>query len=342
MSTEPTLVDYQSLIEQLPIAAVVCDSDQLIQYSNSVAKLLFTDGIDAKLDDLISIASESPHRATIKSSPEVQFQYTCHEIDDSHKVHYFSPDCARQQQLTQVAAIGDFAGRVAHDVNNALNSIFGYLDLLSMQLEDDEDAMGYINEATGGANKALDLMQAISRLAGYVPSGDKIPLHELIESLVAVIAEKAEIECENVNANIKLDLSAEKQFVIGEDIQLNWAIECLVKNAIEATACEEGPEVLVSLSTSNYVVGAAEAVRNNCEVGEYVVIQVSDSGKGINAKEFDSLILPFYSSKERSPGVGLGLTSVATTLRAHGGFVKIESCLGAGSSISCYLPVEED
>jgi signal transduction histidine kinase/ActR/RegA family two-component response regulator len=236
-----------------------------------------------------------------------------------------------EQQLIQaqkMETIGTLAGGIAHDFNNLLGIILGYAHRMRSAPEN-IDA------------KALDaIIMATERGAGLVRQ-------------LLTFARKTEVQFESVHVegvlreltlllrdtfpktiDIRLDIEPNLPSIKADPNQLHQALLNLCLNARDAMP--NGGALTLRASTA-----ASDTLRlkhPQATQQRYVCLCVTDSGQGMDQPTQDRIFEPFFSTKDRHKGTGLGLAVVYGIVNAHNGFIDVESRVGAGTSIQLYLP----
>ncbi|MBX3486604.1 MAG: response regulator [Candidatus Paracaedibacteraceae bacterium] len=234
-------------------------------------------------------------------------------------------------QSQKMQAVGQLAGGVAHDFNNLLTAMIGYCDLLLQRYLPNDPSYNDIIQIKQNANRAANLVRqllAFSRQQTLQPKVTNITdnLVELSTLLRRLIG--AGIELKMVHAR---DL----WFVKADIGQLEQVIINLVVNARDAMKAGG----ILTLRTSN--IHFAKQQRYGHDVipkGDYVAVEVIDTGTGIAPEHLELIFEPFFSTKEVGEGTGLGLSTVYGIVKQTGGFVQVESKLGQGTTFKILLP----
>jgi len=189
-----------------------------------------------------------------------------------------------------------------------------------------------VDTIESGAKRGADLT---SKLLTFAHGGrvEKAPL-----DVNALIRETLNIISRTFDRSIAIrtDLAAAPLFVDADAGQIQQALMNLFVNARDAMP--SGGELLIESALQNF---SAEDARTHIEakVGPYAMISVSDTGLGIDRATQQKIFEPFFTTKESGKGTGLGLTLVYGVVKNHGGFVKVYSEVGKGSTFRLYLPV---
>ena len=229
---------------------------------------------------------------------------------------------AKQNLETEKANIKGLISDISHQTKTPMANIKLYSELLSEQLEEDGMEAELLGQIQAQAQKLEFLIQALTKLSRLetnilevVPVKNQVK--PLLESAVEEIRKKAEKK--EIQIKIEMDFEAEAVF------DRKWTEEALynlLDNAVKYSPA--GSEVLIS--TNLYEM--------------WCVIAVSDRGRGISEEEIPKIFGRFYRAKEvqQEEGVGIGLYLVREILQKEGGFIKVNSEVGKGSTFLCYLP----
>ena len=234
-------------------------------------------------------------------------------------------------QSQKMQAVGQLAGGVAHDFNNLLTAMIGYCDLLLQRYLPNDPSYNDIVQIKQNANRAANLVRqllAFSRQQTLQPkvtsvTDNLVELSTLLRRLIG-----AGVELKMVHAR---DL----WFVKADIGQLEQVIINLVVNARDAM--KSGGDL--TLRTSN--VHFAKQQRYGHDVipkGDYVAVEIIDTGTGIAPEHLDLIFEPFFSTKEVGEGTGLGLSTVYGIVKQTGGFIQVDSKIGQGTTFKVLLP----
>ncbi|MFQ5774567.1 MAG: PAS domain S-box protein [Kiloniellaceae bacterium] len=237
----------------------------------------------------------------------------------------------RFAQSQKIQAVGQLAGGIAHDFNNLLTAMIGFSDLLLLRHRPGDQSFADIMQIKQNANRAANLVRqllAFSRQQTLQPRTLNITdtLAELTHLLRRLIGE---------NIELKMIHGRDLGTVKADQGQLDQVIINLAVNARDAMP--EGGAL--TIRTSNVTIERESKLR--AEVippGDYVLIQVEDTGCGIAPENLDRIFDPFFSTKEVGAGTGLGLSTVYGIVKQTGGFVFADSRQGQGAVFSIYLP----
>jgi two-component system cell cycle sensor histidine kinase/response regulator CckA len=240
-----------------------------------------------------------------------------------------------EQQLVQVQkmeAIGRLAGGVAHDFNNLLTAIRGNAELLLADLPRDSQAREDVEEIRRASDRAAALTRqllAFSRRQVLQPR--LLDLNQSVREMERMLGRLIGDDVELVTR-----LDAELKRVRADPAQVEQVILNLSVNARDAMpgggvlmVCTENAELTAELREKYaYVVP-----------GEYVLLEVGDTGQGMDAQTVAAAFEPFFTTKATGKGTGLGLSMVYGIVKQSGGYIWIESDPGRGTRVKVYLPV---
>ncbi len=234
-------------------------------------------------------------------------------------------------QAQKMQAVGQLAGGVAHDFNNLLTAMIGFCDLLLLRFRPGDPSFADIMQIKQNANRAANLVRqllAFSRQQTLQPRVLNITdvLDELKHLLQRLIGE---------NIDLKVIHTRDLGLVKVDQGQLEQVVINLAVNARDAMT---GGGTL-TIKTAN-VTNPHETRRGHemMPPGDYVLIEVTDTGTGIPKENLVRIFEPFFSTKEIGSGTGLGLSTVYGIVKQTGGFVFVDSEPGSGASFSIVLP----
>jgi len=226
---------------------------------------------------------------------------------------------ARLAESQTLSTIGMLAGGVAHEFNNVLAAIQGSVELLSMHAGGNPQVRPYIDVIRRMADRAAELTRqllAYSRQGKYTPIS--IPLSrvlaETLPTIRATLPPGIELsaECDDALPFVHVDIAQMKQVVMG-----------LCLNAAEAMTA-----------------GGRLSVRTYSEAGDgRIVLEVSDTGPGIDAEAMPRIFEPFFTTK--GVGRGMGLAAIRGIVDSHGGEIRVVSRVGRGTTCTVLLPVSD-
>ena len=236
---------------------------------------------------------------------------------------------AQLRQVQKMEAVGQLTGGIAHDFNNMLAVVVGGIDLARRRLNGPRrEVMTHLTNAMEGATRAAALTR---RLLSFARSEPLMP--ERVDSAV-LVGGMSELLDRTLGERIKVvtDLADDAWPVFVDPHQLENAIVNLAVNARDAM---DGQGTL-TIHSRNLTMQANEV--GDIRAGEYLVIDVADTGCGMTAEVRERAFEPFFTTKAVGKGTGLGLSQIFGFAHQSGGEVGIESKVGKGTTVSVYLP----
>src|SRR5688572_12098032 len=355
-------VRFMRFFQNTPMAIATVDKQGTIVRSNALFARLFNPVLKdgggrsilavvaerdrAALETAIGRAADKqgeidPVDATLAGAAErfARFFATAVEEDGDHEtaiVYALETTEQRglQNQLNQqqkMELVGQLAGGIAHDFNNVLGAIMMASDFLVNAHKPTDPSFQDIIQIRQNANRAAALVRhllAFSRKQTLRPQvidlGEVVhDLHMLLKRLIGERITLAAVPQRDLWP-VKADLAQFEQVIVN-----------LVVNARDAMA--EGGKL--TLRTAN--VGADQSATfqyKGMPIGEYVLVEVQDTGTGIPADIIDKIFDPFFTTKDVGKGTGLGLSTVYGIIKQTGGFVYVESTIGEGTAFRIFIP----
>lgn len=235
------------------------------------------------------------------------------------------------RQVQRIGIVGQLAGGIAHDFNNILTASLGYSELMMRRLDPANQIYPMAQCIRQVSLQARDLTRRLLAFSRqHVVEPHIVDLNELVSTVANMFQRLMGDEITLVR-----DLDSHLQSVQVNPFQIEQALLNLVINACDAMA--NGGTLTVR--TSNIEL-KDEFFRDNepARPGLWSVLEVSDTGCGMDQATVSHIFQPFFSTKAVDRGNGLGLTMVAQTINESGGIIRVQSKLGAGSCFRIYLP----
>ncbi|MEA3221744.1 MAG: PAS domain S-box protein, partial [Thermodesulfobacteriota bacterium] len=243
---------------------------------------------------------------------------------------------AQLQRAQKMEAVGRLAGGVAHDLNNILTGIVSYPDLLLMQIPEDSRLRKSILAIQQSGEKAAAIVQDLLTLARRgVTFTEAVNLNSIISDYLRSPEHEKLMEF-FPNVEFKAALETDLLNTLGSRVHLSKTIMNLISNAAEAISPEGGK---VSISTANRYVDQPIKGYDHIKEGDYIVLSVTDTGKGISSDDLSKIFEPFYTKKVMGrSGTGLGLSVVWGTVKDHKGYIDVKSVEGKGTRFDLHFP----
>ncbi len=246
-----------------------------------------------------------------------------------------SHEATLERQLRQsqkLEAIGTLAGGIAHDFNNTLFSMLGFTDL-ALITRDDTKRVEMLNQVLKAGKRAKDLVKQILTFSRQDEQEKRIvEIQPVLKETMKLISPALPS-----TIDIKFDFKGDGLLVRSDPTQIHQILMNLCSNA--AYAMEEGKGVLeVSLREVDVDKITAQ-MRADLHEGRYAKLTVRDNGSGIDRETLDRIFEPFYTTKPRGEGTGMGLAVVHGIVHSHGGAIEVYSDLGKGTTFHIFLPI---
>lgn len=245
------------------------------------------------------------------------------------------------RQAHKMEALGQLTGGIAHDFNNLLQIMVGYLDLMENGLAKPDLDRHRLERSARNIRSAVDRASTLTQqLLAFARKqkldGRVVNMNELLQN-IATLAERTV----GGDAEISWNFSADLWNCRVDVNQAELAILNIVANArdaVQATATKA-----VAIGTRNVMVGEEElSAYENLVPGNYVCVEVTDSGSGIPADMLTRVMDPFFTTKDEGKGTGLGLSMVYGFAKQSGGAVRIYSEDGHGTTVRLYFPAVDE
>ena len=237
------------------------------------------------------------------------------------------------QQVQKMDSIGRLVGGIAHDYNNMLGVIIGYSELILKDLNREDPVYNKVEQIYDVSNRSLNLNNKLMAFARKQTISPRIidlnsTIGTTIEMLKSMIGEEI-----NLIWKPGIDL----WFINIDQTQMDQILTNLCINARDAISGIG----IIQIGTDNIVIyESCSTDLNEIPPGEYVTLSVSDNGCGMSQEILTKLYEPFFTTKETGKGTGLGLSMVYGAVKQNGGFIKVESEEGRGSTFIIYFSRE--
>jgi PAS domain S-box-containing protein len=227
-------------------------------------------------------------------------------------------------RASKMESIGVLAGGIAHDFNNLLTVVMGNLTLALLDPTVRQAGERWLREAERGTLRAKELTQQLLTFAkGGEPVRSAVALSE-------VAREAAEFALHGANVRCDFDIAPDLKPADADKGQIGQAVQNLMINAVQAMP--GGGAIRLSLCNDTLATGTMPTL----PAGEYLRLEISDTGAGIAPEHLSRIFEPFFTTKEY--GTGLGLATVYSVVQKHRGHVAVESSGGRGTTFRIWLP----
>ncbi|MFA7382601.1 MAG: PAS domain S-box protein [Desulfurivibrionaceae bacterium] len=240
---------------------------------------------------------------------------------------------AQLRQAQKMEAVGTLAGGIAHDFNNLLSPIIGFSELILLERSVDNTGTKRIREILSAANRAKELVKQILTFS-------RRSEHKMAPLMVQpVIKEALKLLRSSIPSSIEIqqNINPECGAVLADPGQIHQIIMNLCTNAFQAMPDQSGT---ISVSLSPIVLAQADiASKVGLQPGHYLKLAVEDNGQGIDPESVKRIFEPYFTTKEKGKGTGLGLAVVHGIVKNYGGEINVYSEPGKGTRFNIYLPV---
>ena len=351
---------FQDLYDNAPMGYLTVNSDGMILETNKMAREL----LGIAMENLVDL----PFQALVHPDSQETFslcrQKTAKNLAGSCEMTLMRPDgskfearietkaitCQQSgQQHTRVVltdmtdykelqsriiesrkldAIATLAGGVAHQFNNALAGLMGYIELMQMDMA----KKGHESPHAEPIFQLTERMAHLTRqLLAYAKGGQYTPDHldltALVELCINLVQNKIPKE-----VRLETDLPMDTGHVSADSTQMQMVLLALMQNAAEATSGEGR----IRISARNTDIFAGDLKRHpKGRVGEFVCLSILDEGSGMESVTLKKIFDPFFTTK--TIGRGLGLSAVYGIISNHGGWLEVDSTMGRGTEVRIYL-----
>ena len=237
----------------------------------------------------------------------------------------------RHLRAQRMESIGTLAGGIAHDLNNVLAPILMGIELLKLEPGDVPRRNRILDTTLASCRRGADLVRRVLSFAqGHDHQRVAIRMRRLIDELKGIIGGAFP-----QNLTIVDHIPDDLWSIVGDPTQIHQVLLNLAVNARDAMP--EGGTL--TLTASNIAAGHLEAHTGRPSgTRRYVLLEVADTGQGIPPEVRERIFEPFFTTKAPGKGTGLGLATVHTVIKAHGGFANVESEIGRGTTFTIHFP----
>ena len=257
-----------------------------------------------------------------------------HDLSRIRQTEKEKHELERQLQRAQaIESLGTLAGGIAHDFNNILAAIVGYTELAMNGSEDPHRTKVCLNQILSASLRAKDLVKQILAF-GRKSGGEQIPLQ-----MSSVVKEAMKLLRASIPTTIEIEdrISSASGHVLANPTQIHQVMMNLCTNAAHAMN-EKGGVLEVSLEDVDLRSGAPPCPAE-LPSGSYVRLSVKDTGVGMSPEIRERIFEPYFTTKEKGVGTGLGLAVVHGIVKSLGGTITVQSEKGKGSVFEVFLPI---
>ncbi len=249
-----------------------------------------------------------------------------------HDITLERQQAERERQHHHMEAMARMAGMISHDFKNIFNGIIGAAEILAMNpsKEDTERYSELIIRTSERASEMLGKLLLFSNI-------DELPqkredIHIILDDAITLLRRTVPPAI-----SIITDFKAWQRTIDCEPAELQNAFLNLGLNARDAMP--EGGTLTITTRNVTISPGNPLVALHNIVPGDWIEIKITDTGKGVPPSIQDKIFEPYFTTKPRSKGSGLGLAAVYGTIKRHGGYIFLESSIGSGSTFTCLFPL---
>ena len=360
---------YRSLVENINLGVTMIDSDHNIVMTNATQGLLFGKSVSEfvgkkcfrEFEKREMVCPHCPGTQAMNTGQPAEVETEGFRDDGTHfkariqAFPVFRQDSAASgfievveditekkkleaqlQQAQKMESIGTLAGGIAHDFNNILWIINGNTELMLDDIPKENPARYHLGKVEDACRRATDLVGQI--LSFSRPKTKKMqPL-----KFSSIIKESLKLLRSSLPTTIEIrkNISTASDIILADLTQTNQVLMNLYTNAFQAMR-ESGGVLEVSLV--NMEIDEKEAfLHPTIRPGKHVVLSVRDTGHGIKPENIDRIFDPYFTTKQKGGGTGLGLSVAYGIIVNHGGTVTVESTPGHGAVFHVFLPVADE
>jgi signal transduction histidine kinase len=229
----------------------------------------------------------------------------------------------RLVQAAKLAAVGEMAAGIAHELNNPLTTVTGFTELTMEDVAPDSRVHADLELVLREAHRATDVVR---RLLDFARQSESVRTHSDVNEIVNEVLALVNHLLHSNGVRLVTDLPTGLPTISVDRNQIKQVILNLIHNAFHAMP--KGGELRI---TTN---------RRSRDHQDWVTVIVSDSGIGIAPENMERIFEPFFTTRAKEGGTGLGLSISYGIVAEHGGFIEAESNIGKGSNFSIWIPVE--
>ncbi|RLA05341.1 MAG: hypothetical protein DRQ47_01410 [Gammaproteobacteria bacterium] len=291
--------------------------------------IVIESGETVEFEEIIKLADGAHHFLSVKIPLMDIYQKTYAICSISTEITETKKQAELLKRSQKMEALGKLTGGIAHDYNNMLAIILGFAQLIESQSQDLPKIMEFTHEIMKAGNRGTRLT---SRLLAF--SREKLAEAKEVNISKLIQSEKNMLE-KTLTARISLDISLEENIwpVWLDQDDLEDAILNICINAMHATDGAGG----LSICTKNINLSSARSEEMGITAGDYAMIQISDTGFGMDEHTQSHIFDPFFTTKGEE-GTGLGLSQVYGFVKRSLGAVIVESDIDIGTTFSLYFP----
>ncbi|MCD4718948.1 MAG: response regulator [Desulfobacula sp.] len=349
---------YRSMMEAMNDAVYICSSDYRIEYmnpamikktgQNAVGELCFKAIFDLneqcpwcrhnKIQQGKSLAFDvvdpqgnqfyhASNAAIVHSNGTISMLAVLRDTSELKNLE------AQLLQAQKMESIGTLAAGIAHDFNNILSAIFGYTEIALRKIPSDSSLENSLNKVLQAAKRARDLVKQILTFSRKSEKEKKpVQVHLIVNEILKFLRSSLPSTIQ-----IQQQIEIDNDIVWADSTQIHQILMNLCTNASHAMM-EKGGILQVNLENME-LNSDFTAQYPDIKPGPYLKITVSDTGHGMSSDVLNKIFEPYFTTKEKGSGTGLGMAVVHGIIKNHSGCIKVDSKPGKGAVFYVYLPV---
>jgi len=237
-------------------------------------------------------------------------------------------------QAQKMEAIGTLAGGIAHDFNNILSAIIGYATLAQMREPEESRLSNDLGNIIKAGNRAADLVKQILTFSRKDASCEELfQPHLLLKEVLKMLRSSIPSTIDMVT-----DIDPHSGWINASQVRMHQVIMNLCTNAVQSMKEEKGT---LNIQLMSRQVTADEISEAEIKPGTFICLSVVDTGNGMDSRTMERIFDPYFTTKIREQGTGLGLAVVHVIIHELKGFIRVSSEIGKGSRFDIYLPSAE-
>ncbi len=229
----------------------------------------------------------------------------------------------RLVQAAKLAAVGEMAAGIAHELNNPLTTVSGFTELTLEEVAPDTRLHADLELVLREAHRATEVVR---RLLDFARQSESVRTRSDINEIVKEVLALVNHLLQTSGVQLVVDFPNGLPLVSVDRNQVKQVLLNLIHNALHAMP--KGGELHIS------------SARRSRDHQDWVMIMVKDTGIGISPENLERIFAPFFTTRAKEGGTGLGLSISYGLIAEHGGFIEAESQVGKGSMFSIWIPVE--
>ncbi len=314
-------------------SCIICNFAGYIIELNSRKKFFSTHMLSIEKEKVVRINRELDGRVRERTR-ELSQTNTLLEKEIKDRIQAESARLRLEKELNQkqkLEAVGTLAGGIAHDFNNILAAVIGYTELAMSQKDVPREVLEYMTEVFNAAVRAKDLTKQILAFSRQSDQEAR-PVH------VRPIVEEA---FRLVRATLPATVEIRTRFVsdawiVCDPTQFHRIVVNLCTNSVQAMKGRTG---VLEILLSQILVDETELKQMDlAKPGSYLVLEIRDTGQGIDPEIINKIFDPFFTTKEVGQGTGMGLSVVHGVVKQYGGSIRVKSQLGKGTTFTLLFP----